>query len=154
MGTCSEHFSYHEFEVSSKDPYANIIRTFEVRNNVKELVDCILEPLRVAWNGPITISSGYRNPQYNADIKGASATSAHCYGWAADLVVPRKRIGEFMTFTKSWLKENDIPFDQFIDETRPGGSHWLHIGIRNRKGEQRRMFGRCADGKNYIWDKR
>lgn len=154
MGTCSEHFNYREFEVSRpSDPYANVIRTPQARDNVKEMVENLLEPLRVAWGGPVTITSGYRNPQYNANIKGASLTSAHCVGWAADTIVPKKRMNEYVEFVKSWLKDNDVPFDQLIDETRPSGSHWLHIGYKRQNGQQRRMVGTCADGKTYKWEK-
>jgi len=42
--------------------------------------------IRGAWGKPITISSGYRCPTYNASI-GGSLMSAHCFGLALDLDV-------------------------------------------------------------------
>ena len=46
----------------------------------------VLESIRTHFGVPITISSGYRTPQYNAKVDGA-AHSQHCYGMAADIVV-------------------------------------------------------------------
>lgn len=46
----------------------------------------VLESIRTHFGVPVTISSGYRTPQYNAKVGGA-AHSQHCYGMAADIVV-------------------------------------------------------------------
>ena len=46
----------------------------------------VLESIRTHFGVPVTISSGYRTPQYNAKVDGA-AHSQHCYGTAADIVV-------------------------------------------------------------------
>lgn len=46
----------------------------------------VLESIRTHFGVPVTISSGYRTPQYNAKVDGA-AHSQHCYGMAADIVV-------------------------------------------------------------------
>ena len=46
----------------------------------------ILESIRTHFGVPVTASSGYRTPQYNAKVGGA-AHSQHCYGMAADIVV-------------------------------------------------------------------
>nr|DAJ54678.1 MAG TPA: peptidase [Caudoviricetes sp.] len=46
----------------------------------------VLESIRTHFNAPVTISSGYRTPQYNGQVGGA-AHSQHCYGCAADIVV-------------------------------------------------------------------
>lgn len=47
----------------------------------------VLESIRTHFDAPVTISSGYRTPQYNAKQQGASLHSQHCYGCAADIVV-------------------------------------------------------------------
>ena len=46
----------------------------------------VLESIRTHFGVPVTVSSGYRTPQYNAKVDGA-AHSQHCYGMAADIVV-------------------------------------------------------------------
>ena len=44
----------------------------------------IVERGRGGYGGPLTITSGYRNPEYNASVGGVSS-SRHQYGDAADL---------------------------------------------------------------------
>ena len=46
----------------------------------------VLESIRAHFGAAVTVSSGYRTPQYNAKVDGA-AHSQHCYGTAADIVV-------------------------------------------------------------------
>lgn len=46
----------------------------------------VLETIRAHFGAPVTITSGYRTPQYNTKVGGV-AHSQHCYGTAADIVV-------------------------------------------------------------------
>lgn len=46
----------------------------------------VLETIRAHFGAAVTISSGYRTPQYNAKVDGV-AHSQHCYGTAADITV-------------------------------------------------------------------
>ena len=46
----------------------------------------VLESIRSRFNAAVRINSGYRTPQYNAQV-GGSAHSQHCYGTAADITV-------------------------------------------------------------------
>ena len=110
--------------------------TEEVVAHLDELVGTLLQPLRTAYGKPLNITSGYRCPALNKAV-GGSATSAHLRGYAAD--VQCKNLKGFIAFAENWLKENNIPFDQSIRE-KSGKTEWWHIGLRNSKGEQRRMF--------------
>lgn len=88
MGTISRNFSYREFERSATaDAHmiCNVIRTFEVRDAIYELVGLVLQPLRDEIGEPIDISSGYRCPELNALIPGSSPRSQHPKGEAADI---------------------------------------------------------------------
>lgn len=142
MGDISKNFSYIEFERSATAERLGIDNTMppEVRERVKELMERLLQPLRDAWGSPLTVTSGYRCEALNKAVKG-SATSAHVCGWAADLVPANGQIDKFYAFTEKWLKDNKIVFDQCIRErNRAGTSQWLHLGYKNRQGQQRRMF--------------
>jgi hypothetical protein len=120
-----------------------------VEAHVVELVDILLDPLREAWGGPLVVTSGYRCPELNKAV-GGSETSAHTAGWAADLVPgDRERTDEFIEFAIDRIPAAGLPFDQLIFE-HSGGSRWLHVGIRNLKGEQRRQVMRYENGKYYI----
>lgn len=93
----------------------------------------ILEPLRVKIGLPIKVNSGYRGPKLNAAIAGSSKTSAHQYGYAADVVCPKCWL--VRKYVVKFLNDNKIAFDQVIYEY----DSWVHIGVRNGKGLQRKQ---------------
>ena len=147
-----KHFTFQEFERSEKAAELNIDNRIPelAEAHIVELVDILLDPLREAWGAPLVVSSGYRCPELNRAV-GGSETSAHTAGWAADLVPdpddPRGVQG-LVDFAVEWLTAIGLPFDQLIDE-RSGGSRWLHIGIRNLKGRQRREMLRY-ENRSYV----
>lgn len=53
-----------------------------------------LERLRAYWGKPITITSGYRTPAYNATIQGAASNSYHTRGMAADISIAGVSVDE------------------------------------------------------------
>ena len=113
--------------------------TWEVVQNLDELVTEILDPLREAYGRAIKVSSGYRCKKLNAAVQGA-ATSVHQKGYAADLQVSGS-FNNFRDFVVSWFQKTGRPFDQLLIETnKKTGAKWLHIGIRNNAGEQRRQI--------------
>lgn len=111
--------------------------------NLESLVLNILDPLRAAWGGAIKVTSGYRSAALNKAVKG-SPTSAHRYGYAADIVPADGRISVFKAFVVKWLKDNEISFDQYIDELsidKDGKvTEWVHIAIKSGSSNQRRQF--------------
>lgn len=117
--------------------------------NLESLVLNILDPLRAAWGGAIKVTSGYRSAALNKAVKG-SPTSAHRYGYAADIVPADGRISVFKAFVVKWLKENAVNFDQYIDELsidKDGKvTEWVHIGIKSPSGNQRRQFLKYRNG--------
>lgn len=133
--------------------------TAQHRANIEMSVAQVLDPLREAWavkcaNNPgwgspaIRVSSGYRGFALNKAV-GGSATSAHCVGFAFDLVPGNGRLADFKRFCRDWLKGR--PFDQMIseDEDAAGTPRWVHIGYKNRQGGQRRQFLTMRNGKYY-----
>lgn len=88
MGTSklSRNFDWKEFtknDTASRMHICNEIVDFDVRDNIKALVDNLLQPLRDVWGGPIFINSGYRCPELNKAVGGVP-TSQHTKGQAAD----------------------------------------------------------------------
>jgi hypothetical protein len=104
--------------------------TKEHLENMQRLVTDLIQPIRDAL-GPIRISSGYRNPTLNRAI-GGSNKSQHTKGQALDLQFWSQ--GEMCNKeVYDWVIENDIEFDQMINEF---GFSWIHISLRpknNRK---------------------
>lgn len=86
MGTLSKNFDWKEFtksDTASRLHINNEITDWSVRDNIKALVENLLQPLRDAWGGPIFINSGYRCPELNKAVGGVE-TSQHVLGCAAD----------------------------------------------------------------------
>ena len=102
--------------------------------HLDELMD-FLDPLREAWGSSIKVNSGYRCERLNKAV-GGSSTSAHLSGWAADLWPGNNHFEAFKYFVISYLQ--DKKYDQCIIE-KSGRSQWIHLGLRNMQGKQRKM---------------
>lgn len=109
-----------------------------VEAHLTELVDELLDPLREAWGSGIKITSGYRCKALNTAIGGAKA-SAHMSGYAADTKPSNGKMAEYQRFVRAWLK--DKKYDQYIVEypDRLGVASWIHIGLKNMQGKQRKQ---------------
>lgn len=87
MGDISRNFSYSEFEKSDTATRLGIdnkIKDGLIKENIKALVDNILQPLRDACGQPLFINSGYRCLKVNEAVGGVP-TSQHVLGQAADV---------------------------------------------------------------------
>ena len=85
----------------------------------------VLEPLRMAMNEPIPISSGFRCERLNRAVGGVS-NSQHTKGQAADLC-----IGGDIEKGKRWFSwiKNHLKFDQLIWEHSSNGTYWVHVSF-------------------------
>ena len=127
-----KYFTIKELISSSTATQYNINNTptKEIEENLKALVDNILDPLREAYGKPIIVSSGYRYEKLNTLLKG-SKTSQHRFGQAADI----KTVSDTPTENKKLfdlVQKLNLPFDQLIDEYN---FNWVHVSYspRNRK---------------------
>lgn len=144
-----EYFSIAEFEATDYN-IDNTIEDEVIYENARQFMLQILDPLRFAWteycidnnlgSGAIEITSGYRSEELNKLVNG-SKTSVHCIGFAADIKPKNKKMKEFQEFIPKWFTDNNIEFDQIIKEKpRNDIASWMHIGWKNRKGEQRKQI--------------
>lgn len=99
----------------------------EIKNNLKQLCDNILQPLREKLGVKISITSGYRCKRVNNAI-GGSETSQHVFGQAADINVNGLTTMELCRK----IKEFDLPFDQLIEEF----GQWVHVSYSDRNRRQ------------------
>ena len=106
----------------------------QVRANLSILVNNLLDPLREAWRSPIKVTSGFRCGVLNRAV-GGQPTSAHLYGYAADVVPINGNMSEFKEFVTRWAQGKK--FDQILLEKDSKGREWVHIGYKNGKGLQR-----------------
>lgn len=132
-----KYFSISELTHSTKAKELRIDNTpfsYSIIDNLTNLVENLLDPIREAWGEPLIITSGYRSDALNKAV-GGSKTSAHRFGLAVD-VVPKEmaKYDEFVAFVKDFLKDKE--YDQLILEKK-GASRWLHIGHKSVDGKQR-----------------
>lgn len=153
-----KHFSLSELTRSETARAQGLDNTPSAEHaaNLEILVSQLLDPLREAWavrcaheqwgTPALTVTSGYRGFRLNKAV-GGSTTSAHCVGFAVDLVPANGRLSEFKMFCRDWLKGK--PFDQMIseDENAAGVPRWIHIGYKNQQGGQRRQLLSMVGGK-------
>lgn len=148
MGTISKNFDYKEFEKTDVPgmQVKNTIASVEVRDNIKALVDKVIQPLRDAWGKPLAINSGYRCPEVNKAVGGVP-TSQHTKGEAADVCpfLPNGH-GDIETVRQLAITARDLglPFDQMI--LYPSFVHFSH----KRNGVQR---GQILYNRRYTGEK-
>lgn len=122
----SENFTLHELTYSSTAEHHRINNypsPTEI-DNLKELCENILQPIRDKWGESIFINSGYRSPILNRKVGGVP-TSYHCSGNAVDIttrdVKKNKKLFEMIV---QMIKDNEIVVGELIDESKYS---WLHI---------------------------
>ncbi len=117
----SDHFTLDELTRSQTAVRKNIDNTPQDIDieRLQALCENVLEPIRIHFDNPITISSGFRAPELNTAI-GGSTTSQHCIGEATDFIVHNTQL---RTVWEWIILESGIDFDQVIYEF----GRWIHI---------------------------
>lgn len=128
-----KYFTLDELTRTNK-PIKNTPTMKEVEN-LEFLVDLILDPARENLRKPITVSSGFRNPEVNRAV-GGSSTSQHLKGEAADLTCyDNKKLFEII--------RQQGKFDQLIWEYGTDREPaWVHVSV-SKYGRNRREVLRC-----------
>lgn len=118
----------------------------QITEHLKETAK-MLQSLRDFYGKGISISSGYRSSALNKIVKG-SATSVHSVGYAADTHPSDGNMVEYQKAVLEWAKTHN--FDQIIIEY-PNNyvAKWIHIGVKNRSGQQRHKINYTLNGKAY-----
>lgn len=101
----------------------------EIVNNLEQLVDNILDPLREEYGSPIWVNGGYRCPKLNKAVGGAEK-SQHQYGQAVDITAKSKAKNKILF---NLIQKLDLPFDQLIDEQ---DFKWIHVSYSPRHRKQ------------------
>jgi peptidase M15-like protein len=147
----SEHFQSAEFEKPDAIP-AECLDIFAL------LCTEILEPVRTFVGKPITITSGYRSPEHNAEIHG-SATSEHVASptWCAADFTFDTTFGLMMSVRRvfDWIRNSpSLPFHQCILEHCANGSSIVHVSVNTGKtGEREALEGSTYNASPYTsWE--
>lgn len=118
------YFTMNELTASATAKRLGIpnVPTWREAENLRLLVENVLDPLREAWGHPIIVTSGFRCKLLN-DMVGGAKNSQHTTGMAADIRtlsdLPHDNERLF-----DLARRMDLPFDQLIDEY---AYNWVHI---------------------------
>lgn len=119
-----KYFTMNELTASATAKRLGIpnVPTWREADNLRLLVENVLDPLREAWGHPIIVTSGFRCKLLN-DMVGGAKNSQHTTGMAADIRtlsdLPQDNERLF-----DLARRMDLPFDQLIDEYN---YNWVHI---------------------------
>lgn len=125
----SEHFSEAEFLHSDTAIECHINNKWNDpshKQNAILLCKNIMEKIREKSGYPIIISSGYRNKELNAEIKG-EPTSQHCKGQACDFHSSGMNLKKLFNM----IIDMNLPFDQLIFE-----GTWIHISYSSTRSRK------------------
>lgn len=137
----SKNFSLSEFTKSATADKLNIDNSKVpeyVKNNIKELVYQVLQPLRDYIDKPITINSGYRCLKLNAAVGGVP-TSQHVQGQAVDIEVDGMSSFEIAQA----VLDLHLPYDQLILY-----NDFVHISIGTRDRRQL-LYNKSYNGEQF-----
>jgi len=119
--------------------------TKEHEENLRALIENVLDPLRERYGHPIYVSSGYRCPKLNKAVNGA-INSQHMRGEAADIYAMG---GENLKLAQ--MIEEAGNFDQMIlEEVGPNDLNpkWIHVSYKrngwNRKSIIKKVVGKAG----------
>ena len=148
-----KYFTLTELCVSDKYPKLVVVPkegTMEY-NNIVDLIDNLLDPVREAVGKPIRVSSGYRPQALNKAV-GGSPTSNHRYGMAADCTTGNT-VADNMLIVKALIRLG-IKFDECIIEgatfNSQGeiiGAKWIHLAYRKNANRMKLLW--TKDMKTY-----
>lgn len=124
-GYTMKYFSMSELSRTSKVGIDNVPDAY-ARNNLLQLTQNLLDPLRAALGKPIRVTSGYRSRELNAAI-GGSKTSAHLNGLAVDVKVNDMTSQQLCDYILYNRDKESLEWDQLIWYAPERGGH-LHIG--------------------------
>ena len=140
MAQLSAHFTLEEMIASQEGARRGLDNTppADVLEHLREMC-AKLEGVRALLGRPIMISSGYRSPQLNAAIGGAT-NSAHMFGYAADFICPG--FGPPLAVCRE-IEKAGLSYDQLIHEF----GAWTHLSFDPQaRRESLRIF---KDGHGY-----
>ena len=105
------------------------------KENIKALVDNVLDPARQRYGGPVLVNSGYRCPKHNAEVGGVP-NSQHMRGEAADICC-----GDNEQLAK--IIEENGRYDQLIRYMGPGGKiRFIHVSWKRTGVNGKQMFNK------------
>ena len=141
----SANFSLNELTKSDTATRHDIDNTptMQVIENLQDLVDNVLQPLREKL-GPVVVTSGYRSPAVNTKI-GGSTTSDHCHGYAADFEVLGMDNRELALYIRDSLQFKQLILEFYRDGVPDSG--WVHCSFQKDANKGQVLTAKKVNGR-------
>ena len=122
-----KYFTIEELTRSATAERLGIVNTPDAKiiENLTQLTDKLLDPLRELWGAPLRVTSGYRCVALNRAVGGV-VNSHHLRGMAADLVTMANTAASHRQLMQR-LRESGLRWTQAIMERNRRGATWLHV---------------------------
>ena len=134
----SQHFSLGELTKTKHVTPDGNIPSRVVVENLKRLCPW-LEELRLRYNEPIIINSGYRSPAVN-QLAGGSKTSNHLTGCAVDIrCAGKEQMIRYASILLDIADGTKQDYDELLIEQH-GSVCWLHFAVRPKDNRRRIEF--------------
>ena len=115
-----KYFSFSEM-IATNTGLENIPNWNQIEN-IKRLINDLLDPIREKWGKPIKVNSCFRSEAVNLAVNGAR-NSQHKTGEAADITTgnpaDNKRLFDL-------IASSGLAYDQLIDDKN---YQWIHISL-------------------------
>ena len=134
----SEHFSLGELTKTKHVTPDGNIPSRVVVENLKRLCTW-LEELRLRYNEPIIINSGYRSPAVNK-LAGGAVGSNHLTGCAVDIrCAGKEQMIRYAAILLDIADGTKQEFDELLLEQH-GSVCWLHFAVKPKDNRRRIEF--------------
>jgi len=131
----SENFALRELTRTNHSDCSNEPGPRELEN-LRQLAQKVLQPLRDAWGGILKVNSGYRSLLVNTRVGGAK-NSYHLRGLAADIDCGNSAV-KAMTLAVHCSVLN-LPVVEAI-VSRRGDHYWLHVALKKDGDQKQPVF--------------
>ena len=118
--------------------------------NLSNLAELILEPVMIALDTDINISSGLRIRNKNLNIGGV-VNSDHLFGAAVDLTPTSPKVSIWDFFRK--VISLDTPYRQTIYSIDSFKNRWLHISVNHKLNKHKHEALIENEGKFFAYNK-
>lgn len=116
-----------------------------VLNNIQRLVQAVNALLdHIQWQSPITVSSGFRTAQSNAQTTSAARRSLHMLGLAVDIMQPKNNNALAHTIRQAQAKDQILTklglWMENPQFTVGENTSWVHLDLGQRADRPSREF--------------
>lgn len=115
--------------------------TEQVEQNLKALVENVLDPVREKSGRPIVVNCGYRSPALNKAVGGVS-NSQHVTGEAADIESDNNLVLAKTIYKLGVFDQLILEFPDALGE--PG---WVHVSYSQRHNRKQVFVAKKINGK-------